>query len=115
MIEVAVRPGGEVASSLRADTVLPPLEHMFQHDFQHNPAHHPMSDKVRENRLRRMAERQGLTLVKSRRRDPRAYDFGGYMLCDAATSLVVIGSSPLAFGLDLDDVEAFLTDPERHK
>src|SRR5258708_16018140 len=33
------------------------------------------AEKVRENRLRRMAERQGHQLVKSRRRDPRAYDY----------------------------------------
>ena len=31
-------------------------------------------DKTRENRLRRMAERQGLALEKSERRDPRASD-----------------------------------------
>ena len=36
--------------------------------------------KVRENRLRRAAERQGLRLVKSRRRDPRAVGLGTYML-----------------------------------
>lgn len=37
-------------------------------------------DKTRETRLRRMAERQGLRLVKSRRRDPRALDYGRYWL-----------------------------------
>jgi hypothetical protein len=36
--------------------------------------------KVRENKVRRMAERQGLQLVKSRRRDPLAIDFGTYWL-----------------------------------
>jgi hypothetical protein len=34
------------------------------------------SEKVRENRLRRMAERQGYALRKPRRRDPRALDYG---------------------------------------
>jgi hypothetical protein len=38
--------------------------------------------KVRENRLRRAADRQSLMLVKSRRRDPRAEDFGLYVLVD---------------------------------
>jgi hypothetical protein len=33
-------------------------------------------DKVRENRLRRMADRQGYALRKPRRRDPRALDYG---------------------------------------
>jgi hypothetical protein len=33
-------------------------------------------EKVRENRLRRMAERRGLSVHKSRRRDPGALDYG---------------------------------------
>jgi hypothetical protein len=36
--------------------------------------------KVRENQARRLAAQQGLTLRKSRRRDPRALDFGTYTL-----------------------------------
>lgn len=40
------------------------------------------ADKVRENRLRRMAERQGLELRKSRRRDPRAKDYGRWYIVD---------------------------------
>jgi hypothetical protein len=68
-----------------------------------------MSSDVRENRLRRMAKRQGLTVLKSRRRDPRAIDYGGYMLVDARTNLVVAGGSPHPYSLDLDEVEAHLT------
>ncbi len=67
------------------------------------------SDKVRENRLRRMAERQGLALRKSPRRDPRAVDYGGYMLVDIGTNTVIAGSGAFAFTLSLDDVEAWLT------
>lgn len=67
-----------------------------------------MSDKVKENRVRRLAARQGLLLVKSRRRDPNAFDFGGYMLVDAETNGVVAGSSPGVFSLSLDDAEARL-------
>ena len=36
--------------------------------------------KIDENRVRRMAQRQGYTLHKSRRRDPRALDYGVYWL-----------------------------------
>lgn len=36
--------------------------------------------KALENRLRRVAERQGLTLTKSRRRDPRAIGYGTFTL-----------------------------------
>jgi hypothetical protein len=40
------------------------------------------AEKVRENRLRRAAKRQQLKLIKSGRRDPRAYDYGTYTLVD---------------------------------
>lgn len=39
-------------------------------------------DKVQENRIRRKLNRLGLRLVKSRRRDPDAIDYGGYMIVD---------------------------------
>lgn len=65
-----------------------------------------MSDqKVRENRLRRMAGRQGLVLSKSRRRDPRAIDYGSYWLSDLYRNYLVAGGE---WGMSLDDVEAFL-------
>ena len=66
------------------------------------------SEKVRENRLRRMAERQGLVLSKSRRRDPHALDYGEYYLADADTNHLIAGDrhQPLP---DMDAVEAFLT------
>jgi hypothetical protein len=59
------------------------------------------AEKVRENRLRRMATRQGLALVKTRRRDPRAYDFGTYSLVLVSINAVWNGAE----GLDLDQVE----------
>ncbi len=65
-------------------------------------------EKVLENRVRRALDRRGLVLHKSRRRDPRAIDFGGYMIVDAATNSVVAGASPVAFSLTLADVEAWL-------
>lgn len=42
----------------------------------------PVQLKVFENRLRAAAKRQGLRLEKSRRRDPRALDYGSYWLID---------------------------------
>ena len=62
-------------------------------------------EKIRENRLRRMAQRQGLVLSRSRRRDPRALDFGTYMLLSAKTSAVVAQGVESGYGLSLDDVE----------
>ncbi len=45
-------------------------------------------EKVRENRLRRMLERRGLTLTKSRRRDPEALGFGHYAILEAGGEIV---------------------------
>ena len=60
------------------------------------------ADKVRENLLRRMADRQGLTLSRSRRRDPRALDYGLY-------SLTRVSDGHTSEGLTIDEVEARLT------
>jgi hypothetical protein len=60
--------------------------------------------KVLENRLRNAAARQGLRLVKSRRRDPRALDYSTYMLVDIDTNAVVAMGLPHGYGLGLDDV-----------
>lgn len=68
--------------------------------------------KVRENKARRMAKRQGLELVKSRRRDPRATDFGMYVLVDPETNGIVHGAASGRYDLSLDDVEAYLTGDE---
>lgn len=65
--------------------------------------------KVRENRLRRAAARQGLRLVKSARRDPRAIDYGVYWIVRETTG----GwrgrelQSPEQ-GMTLDEVEDYL-------
>jgi len=66
------------------------------------------AEKVQENRLRRMAERQGYVLQKSRRRDPRAIDYGGYMVIDRVHNWVVFGGEPRSYSASLDAVEAFL-------
>jgi len=66
-------------------------------------------DKIRENRLRRAAQRQGLALMKSRRRDPRAFDYGTYMLVDQQTNFIFArGDSQSGYGMDLDAVEGCL-------
>lgn len=59
-------------------------------------------DKARENRLRRAAARQGLTLTKSRRRDPRALDYGKY-------SLINLNTMASQTDLTLDAVEELLS------
>jgi hypothetical protein len=71
-------------------------------------------ERVRENRLRRMAERQGYALKKSRRRDPRALDYGAWYVIDPLLNVMVAGGN-VPGGLSLDDVEAFLTDVEEEE
>ena len=66
------------------------------------PATEP-SEKVRENRLRAMAKRQGLEIVKSRRRDPRAIDYDCWMIVDSEGRLTT--ERPM---MSLDDVETVL-------
>jgi hypothetical protein len=53
-----------------------------------------ITDKSRENRARRIAERRGYRLEKSRRRDPRASDYGRFQLIDAATDTVASIGGP---------------------
>jgi hypothetical protein len=67
-------------------------------------------DKVKENRLRRAADRQGLRLIKSRSRDPQALDFGLYALIDLETSGAVNPSlaNRWVCSWTLDEVEEHL-------
>jgi hypothetical protein len=72
-------------------------------------------EKVRENRLRRMATRQGFRLEKSRRRDPMALDYGLYYIIDGPAgqrgganwrSRELVTSE---YGFTLDEVERWLS------
>lgn len=62
-------------------------------------------EKIREKRLRRMAERQGLELHKSRRRDTRALDYEGRWLTSRRTGERVLGGED---GTTLDAIEDYL-------
>ncbi len=63
-----------------------------------------IDEKVRENRLRRMAQRQDLIIRKSRRRDPRAHDYGIYHLFDPYHNAIVLEGAS-----SLDEIEEWLT------
>lgn len=82
------------------------------------------ADISREARLRNTAKRQGLTLTKSRRRDPLAIDYGLYFLAAVeGRGRAVPGGwrsrlpVDLGQGMTLDEVEAYLLGggPERHE
>lgn len=63
------------------------------------------SEESRERRVRYMADRQGLVLKKSRRRDPRALDYGGHWLITRKGTVKVGGKH----GTTLEALEAYLT------
>lgn len=69
-------------------------------------------EKVREDRVRRMLARQGYKLTKSNRRDPRAWDYGGYI----ATYLMAgdVDSGRVArYCRSLDEAEKWALDEDR--
>lgn len=71
-------------------------------------------DLSREKRARRAAQRQGLNLTRSSRRDPRALDYGHWWITDDNTGALITpaGSHDVARrGLSLDEVEAWLDTP----
>ncbi len=63
-----------------------------------------MTEASRERRLRKIAQKQGLLLRKSRSQLSMDNQ-GGYMIVDPDTNVVVAGKR---FDLDLDAVEAWL-------
>ena len=71
------------------------------------------SFKTRENRMRRIADRQGLRLIKSRSRDTNALDYGLYALImvdnGGAVNPSIVGHFTCSW--DLDQVEHYLTSP----
>ena len=69
-----------------------------------------MKNKVRENRLRRAAHRQGFRLSRCLRRDTRAFDYGLYAITtqDGARGTIHPTGPISEFALDLDEVEVYL-------
>ncbi|MCF8105807.1 MAG: hypothetical protein K9K64_10005 [Desulfohalobiaceae bacterium] len=68
-------------------------------------------EKVRENRLRRMAERQGMKLHKIKRHDPLALDYGTCYLVDIRSNAIIFPASysETGIGATVDEIEKFLT------
>jgi len=69
------------------------------------------AEKVRENRIRRVAARQRLRLERSRRRDPRAVDYGRYQLIDIDSNIVVLGGGQHPYSVTLDEIAEYLDEP----
>lgn len=54
-----------------------------------------------------------MIMQKSRRRDDRAVDFGGYMLIDAGSNSVIMGGDPYPYSATIEQVESWLDEPKR--
>lgn len=67
-------------------------------------------EKTRENYYRRMAERQGLTLKKSRARKWSIDNYQGYMIVNAFLNTIEAGQK---FDLSLDEVAEYLEENEK--
>ena len=91
-------PGGEVGVSDLSSSITPGIVSGMAAS---------RDGKVRENRLRRMADRQGLKLTRYRRRDPRALDYGLYWLAEVRSNTVVTPEK----GMTIDEIEDWLTGP----
>jgi hypothetical protein len=70
-----------------------------------------METKVTENRLRRLARKYDLRLLKSHARNPENLSFGGYELVDVGTNGVVFGygNAGYDFNATLEDVAEYLS------
>ena len=66
--------------------------------------------KVKENQIRRKLKRMGYILKKSRRKDPDAYDYGGYMILDLWSGVVMFASDPIPYCLTIEDVEEIVAE-----
>ena len=65
-----------------------------------------------ERRIRRVAQRRGLSLLVAQKRDPRIEAHGGYMLREDESGKIAFGNARYDFSADLDEIEAFLDQPE---
>jgi hypothetical protein len=61
-----------------------------------------------ERRVRRIAVRHGLHILKAQKPDARVREHGGYMLREVDSARIVFGDQPYAFAADFDDIEKYL-------
>jgi hypothetical protein len=61
-----------------------------------------------ERRIRRIAQRRGLSLLIAQKRNARIDAHGGYMLRSDETMEIVFGNKGYEFSADLDEIEAWL-------
>ncbi len=69
---------------------------------------HKDSTSAVERRIRRIAVRFGLHILKPQKPDPRAERHGGYMLRDVESAKIVFGDQPYPFAASLEEIEAYI-------
>lgn len=63
-----------------------------------------------ERRIRRIAQRRGLSLLIAQKRNSKIEAHGGYMLRDDDTFEIVFGNAGYDFSATLEEVEDFLNE-----
>ena len=66
------------------------------------------SEAAVERRVRRIAQRRGLSLLKAQKPNAKIVAHGGYKLRDDESSEIVFGHAGYEFSADLEEIEAFL-------
>jgi hypothetical protein len=61
-----------------------------------------------ERRVRRVAVRHGLHILKALKPDARVLEHGGYMLRDVESFKIVFGEVPYPYCADLEEIENYL-------
>jgi hypothetical protein len=73
------------------------------------------SQTATERRVRRLAQRRGLSLLIAQKRNPKIDAHGGYMLRDDQTLAIAFGNARYDFSADLDEIEAWLEEREKQQ
>jgi hypothetical protein len=65
------------------------------------------TDAARERRVRRIAMRVGVQIMKPLKPEPRVREHGGYMLREEKTKKILLGENGYQFSATLDDIEEY--------
>lgn len=69
-----------------------------------------MEEASMERRMRRLANRQGLKLEKSRTRNSQLPEYGTYRLIDPFRNIVVAYAGNNPYGMTIEDIQSQLED-----
>jgi hypothetical protein len=81
---------------------------MFGRDLDTPMSSRKDSTVAQERRIRRIAVRHDLHILKVQKPDAKVRAHGGYMLREAGSSKIVFGDNSYPFSADFDEIEAFL-------